>query len=98
MKTRRGQLFALVGASSAAQKSFSALPAFFVASVLLADVDPTYTALRAARPDGPAVAVQDLTIERDAFRFRFEKGTFQFLAPVDGRVTGAVFVGEDFAG
>jgi len=88
---RRGQFFALVGASSAAQ---IVLAAFFAASALLADVDPTYTALRAAHPEGPAVSVQDLTIERDVFRFRFEKGTFQFLAPVDGRVTGAVFVGE----
>jgi hypothetical protein len=64
------------------------------AAGLRADTDPTYTALRAARPAGSAVAVQDLTLERDVFRFRFEKGFFQFLAPVEGRITGAVFVGE----
>jgi hypothetical protein len=48
----REQFFALVGASSAAQI------VFFAAPVLLADVDPTYAALRAAHPDGPAIAVQ----------------------------------------
>lgn len=63
-------------------------------SAALADTDPVYTALRAARPAGPAVAVENLTIERDAFRFRFQKGAFQFVEPVEGRITGAVFVGE----
>jgi hypothetical protein len=64
------------------------------AAGLLADADPTYTALRAARPAGPAVAVRNLRLERDVFRFEFERGSFQFLEPVAGRVTGAVFVGE----
>ena len=55
--------------------------------------DPTYAALRAAAPQGPGVAVANLVLERDVFRFRFDKGVFQFLPAVDGRVTGAVFVG-----
>ncbi len=60
----------------------------------LAASDATYAALRAARPQGPAIAVRGLALERDAFRFRFESGAFQFLAPVEGRVVGAVFVGR----
>jgi Peptidase family M1 domain len=56
--------------------------------------DPTYAALRAARPDGRTVAVEGLTLERDAFRFQFDAGTFHFLAPVGGRTVGAVFVGH----
>ena len=56
--------------------------------------DPVYAALRAARPTGKAVAVSHLTLERDAFRFRFASGAFQFLPPVEGRTVGAVFVGE----
>ncbi len=56
--------------------------------------DPTYRALRAARPDGKAVAVRDLTLERDVFRFRFGTGTFQFLTSVEGRPFGAVFSGD----
>jgi len=72
----------------------AAIWVFGLAAILRADADPTYTALRAARPAGPAVAVQDLKLERDVFRFEFVRGTFQFLEPVSGRVTGAVFVGE----
>ena len=63
-------------------------------AVLLASADPTYAALRAARPDGRTVAVHGLVLERDAFRFEFASGSFHFLAPVAGRTVGAVFVGE----
>ena len=56
--------------------------------------DPVYAALRAARPTGKALAVSNITLERDAFRFRFASGAFQFLPPVEGRTVGAVFVGE----
>ncbi len=59
-----------------------------------AAVDATYAALRAARPDGRKVTVAGLTLERDVFRFRFDSGTFHFLAPVAGRTVGAVFLGE----
>src|SRR5215211_7498349 len=56
--------------------------------------DPTYTELRNARPDGRRVPVQGLTLERDVFRFQFDSGAFHFLAPVEGRTVGAVFVGQ----
>lgn len=56
--------------------------------------DPTYTQLRNARPDGRRVPVQELTLERDVFRFQFDTGAFHFLAPVEGRTVGAVFVGK----
>ena len=56
--------------------------------------DPTYAALRSARPQGPAIPVKDFTLERDAFRFRFASGAFQMLPAVDGRTVGAVFVGD----
>jgi peptidase M1-like protein len=72
---------------------------FFVCLVLLSGAvlaasDPTYTALRNTRPDGRTVAVSGLVLERDVFRFQFDSGTFHFLAPVDGRTVGAVFVGH----
>jgi hypothetical protein len=69
-------------------------PLFSLAAAAAFAADPVYVALRAARPEGPALSVANLALERDVFRFRFEKGVFQFLAPVEGRVTGAVFVGE----
>jgi hypothetical protein len=59
-----------------------------------AATDPTYAALRAARPDGRTVPVSGLVLERDAFRFQFDSGVFHFLAPVGGRTVGAVFVGR----
>ena len=76
------------------RSGLSAIGCLAFAVPLLGDGDPTYTALRAARPAGSVVAVQNLKLERDVFRFEFAKGSFQFLEPVAGRVTGAVFVGE----
>jgi hypothetical protein len=58
------------------------------------EANPTYTELRAARPKGEAVSVQGLTLERDAFRFQFESGSFQFLTLSDGRAVAAVFAGD----
>lgn len=55
--------------------------------------DPTYTALRAARPDGRRIPVQNLVLERDAFRFQLDSGEIHLLKPVDGRTIGGVFVG-----
>ncbi|HYU33163.1 MAG TPA: M1 family aminopeptidase [Thermoanaerobaculia bacterium] len=56
--------------------------------------DPTYAALRAARPDGRRIQVHGLVLERDAFRFQFDSGAFYLLSPVAGRTFGAVFVGQ----
>src|SRR5262245_14371204 len=56
--------------------------------------DPIYAALRSARPSGEGLAVRGWTLERDAFRFRFEEGTFQLLPEAAGRIVGAVFVGN----
>jgi hypothetical protein len=43
-----------------------------------AATDPTYAALRGARPDGRTVPVSGLVLERDAFRFQFDSGAFHF--------------------
>lgn len=56
--------------------------------------DPVYTELRNARPDGRRVPVQGLALERDVFQLRFDSGAFHFLAPVQGRTVGAVFIGQ----
>ncbi len=71
-----------------------AFAALLSGTALLADADPVYTALRAARPTGPAVLVENLILERDVYRFTFVRGAFQFLPGVEGRITGAAFVGE----
>ncbi|HUO83760.1 MAG TPA: M1 family aminopeptidase [Thermoanaerobaculia bacterium] len=75
-------------------RSILALALTFASAALTAtETDPTYTALRASRPDGRRVPVQNLKLVRDAFTFTFESGAFHFLAPVEGRTFGAVFLG-----
>jgi Peptidase family M1 domain len=56
--------------------------------------NPTYQALRNSTLSGEAVSVNNLELKRDAGTFHLHSGTICFVAPVAGRVTGAVFVGE----
>src|SRR3954470_16218293 len=57
--------------------------------------DPTYAALRhVAVSAGDAIDVTNFTLKKDAGTFTFARGTFYLLAPVAGKVTGAVFVGS----
>jgi hypothetical protein len=65
-----------------------------ISTPLRAAADPTYAALRGAKPDGRKIQVQNLVLERDAFRFQLDSGALHLLAPVDGRTVGAVFVGQ----
>ena len=53
-----------------------------------------YAALRADLPGADGVTVKDFTLEREGATFHFDQGEFYFYAPVEGRVTGAVFVGR----
>ncbi|HYC91418.1 MAG TPA: M1 family aminopeptidase [Thermoanaerobaculia bacterium] len=64
-----------------------------VCTSALAASDPVYTALRASRPDGRTVALQNFTFERDVLRFTLN-GKLHLLAPVNGKEVGAVFVGD----
>jgi len=59
-----------------------------------ANADGTYLALRGALPAGEGVTVKDFTLEREGGVFHFEQGDFYFYGPVNGQVTGAVFVGK----
>ena len=56
--------------------------------------DPTYQALRNLGLGGEAVSVNNLELKRDAGTFHLRSGTVCFVAPVNGKVTGAVFVGD----
>jgi len=58
-----------------------------------ANADALYQALRSGLPAGNGVHVKDLTIERQGGTFHFTDGSFYFYAPVNGRLTGAVFLG-----
>jgi peptidase M1-like protein len=56
--------------------------------------DPTYQALRNLTLGGESVTVSNLDLKRDAGTFHLRSGTVCFVAPVQGKVTGAVFVGD----
>src|SRR3989454_5942666 len=60
----------------------------------LANNDATYVKLRNIRVGSDAVAVQDFTLKRDAGTFLFKSGAFYLLEPVNGKITGAVFLGD----
>src|SRR4051794_28768392 len=83
---------------SARLRLSGALACFLLSTVLAAPLpavtDPTYAALRGAKPDGRKIPVQSLVLERDAFRFQLDSGALHLLAPVAGRTVGAVFVGQ----
>ncbi len=55
---------------------------------------PLYLQLRSASTSGEVRHVTDLTIRRDAGVFTFKSGDFFFMTAVNGKVTGAVFVGQ----
>ena len=44
--------------------------------------------------NGAVAVVDNLILKRDAATFKFIKGEIYFLTPVEGRVVGAVFVGD----
>ena len=56
--------------------------------------DPAYVALRNLSLGSEAVQVSDFSLKRDAGTFRLNSGTVCFVAPVNGKVTGAVFAGD----
>jgi hypothetical protein len=59
-----------------------------------ANTDATYRQLRDISIGSEAISVSNFTLERDAAKFKFHQGTFTFVAPVNGKVTGAVFNGD----
>ena len=55
--------------------------------------DPVYLQLRNVKVGSEAVHVKDFTLKRDAGIFTFN-GVFTLLAPVNDKITGAVFHGD----
>src|SRR5271165_5279210 len=58
------------------------------------NADGSYQQLRNIALGSEAVTVSNVTLKRDAAIFQLNSGTLCFLSPVQGKVTGAVFVGE----
>ncbi|MBV9760158.1 MAG: carboxypeptidase regulatory-like domain-containing protein [Acidobacteriaceae bacterium] len=63
------------------------------AAAQFANADPVYRTLRSIAP-GVTLEIRDFTLRYDVASFAFKQGTITFLAPVEGIVTGAIFVGQ----
>jgi hypothetical protein len=53
-----------------------------------------YRQLRALSPTGDAIAVRNLVLQRGGAILTFQTGSIQFYPAVNGKVTGAVFLGR----
>jgi len=53
-----------------------------------------YAALRSLTLGSESVSLSNVDLKRDAGTFRFRSGTVCFAAPVNDKITGAVFVGD----
>jgi Carboxypeptidase regulatory-like domain/Peptidase family M1 domain len=62
-------------------------------NLALANSDPVYVQLRNIGL-GETRRCEDFTLEWDVATFQFKSGTFTLLQPVNGVVTGAVFIGQ----
>ncbi len=58
------------------------------------NADAAYQQLRNISLGSEAISVSNATLKRDAATFQLNSGTVCFLTAVQGKVTGAVFVGE----
>jgi Peptidase family M1 domain len=56
--------------------------------------DKDYLQLRNVATSGEVFEVSNLVLKRDAGIFTFKSGRFFFLAQVEGKITGGVFIGE----
>jgi len=84
----------LVGFTAAAVTLFSTHVAPAQSAGPVPNSDPTYQALRNLTLSGEAVTVNNFGLTRDAGKLRLLSGTVCFTAPVAGKVTGAVFMGD----
>ena len=56
--------------------------------------DATYQQLRNLTLGSESVTVNNVTFTRDGARFHLRSGTVCFVSPVQGKVTGAIFIGD----
>ncbi len=88
MRLNSRSICALVALSLVALTSSAQTPA-----ALGPNSDPVYQQLRNIGMGSEAVTVKDFELKRDAATFHLN-GYVCFVAPVNGKVTGAVFVGD----
>jgi len=90
-------IFALTAFSSCLAQQLSQRlpdPAPAPATTIPPNSHPVYQQLRADKLSGETANIHDLVLKRDAATFTLRSGKIYFLAPVNGKVTGGVFVGD----
>ena len=87
-------VLALAGLASAQEGQRPPRPALPVGSPPAPNSDPVYQQLRKLALGTEAITVSNVILKRDAGTFTFASGAICFLAPVEGKVTGAVFAGS----
>jgi hypothetical protein len=74
------------------------VPFFCLPTLAFADhagnANAAYQQLRNLLPAGQAVEVKNLEIKRDAATITFRAGSIAFYGQVNGKITGAVFIGD----
>ena len=84
-----------IAASIIAALTLAALTLHLVATAVPLEADEIVAQLTAIHLDKAQVfSVRDITIQRDVFSISFNRGVLAFTEPVNGRVTGAVFIGS----
>lgn len=58
------------------------------------NADPFYRQLRTLIPMGDAISVKNLVLQRGGATITFQSGSIQFYPAANGKVTGAVFLGQ----
>jgi Peptidase family M1 domain len=95
--TRRGRILAkvFVGVLVVASASWAQTPVAQTSAPQAGpNSDPAYQQLRNITLGSESVAVNHLELKRDAATFHLQSGTVCFVPAVNGKVTGAVFVGN----
>lgn len=57
-------------------------------------INPVYEKLRTAKLTGESAKVSNFVLKRDTATITFKQGQFYFIAPIEGKITAAVFIGE----
>ena len=86
-------VFGITGAQELKTRSTTVKPAPQTPRAL-ANNDPAYVALRNIQISKEVIPVSGFRLNRDAGIFTFRSGAFYLLEPVNGKITGAVFIGD----
>src|SRR6266550_5803271 len=100
-EARRDEVKVQDGATATVDLRLEVAPVEAAVTVVTAKAnsDPVYQQLRQigkteAEFAGPFATVNNLILKRDANVFKLRSGEIYFAAPIEGRVTAAVFIGE----